>query len=144
MITYEGELKVTREEFYNTLLGSMVEDINGKFKKELTISDLESGYKYTVKTTRGKKETRATIRITTPRKGYSVATNYYSEGVSYNMQYDIEDLQDHIKVIYKQENGNNKEGFLNRQLVKKNIKSRFKEFEKYIIKQRKKCKENQD
>lgn len=139
MITYKGTLNVSAHEFYETLLLQICADINQKTKRELTLKDIQKGCRYRVKKKVGNKIQDSVIEVAKPEPDHKVVTTNTIDGVVYKMVYEIEGIDDnHTNVNYYQDNGGKNEGFLARKLVERNMKSRLKEFEKYIIKNRSK------
>lgn len=139
MITYKGTMNVSAHEFYETLLLQICADINQKTKRELTIKDIQKGCRYRVKRKVGNRIQDSIIEVAKPETDRKVITTNTTDGIVYKMIYEIEKIDDdHINVVYYQDNGGKNEGFFARKLVERNMKSRFKEFEKYIISNRNK------
>lgn len=140
MIKYEGILKVTAHEFYETMLKQICADVNDKIKKDLTVEQISKGYKYRVTKTQGKKSVESTINVHAPVLDKKISVSNFSQNVLFTMTYEIEALEPELtKVTYIQETTNDKnEGKLTQWLLQRNTKKRFKAFEKYILSNRNK------
>lgn len=137
MITYNGTLKVSAHEFYATMLEQMAADINQKTGRTMSGKDLEKGCRYKIKTKRGNKIYESLIDIEKPVRDQKISSTYTIDGKTYKMIYEIKPLEEFLtEVTYIQDDGTDKNGFFARRLVESNTKTRFKEFEKYIIKNR--------
>ena len=137
MITYNGTLKVSAHEFYMTMLEQMSADINQKTGRTMSGKDLEKGCRYKIKTKRGNRIHESLIDIEKPVRDRKISSTYTTDGKTYRMIYEIKPLEEYLtEVTYIQDDGTDKSGFFARKLVENNTRSRFREFEKYIIKNR--------
>ena len=146
MLSYTGKLKVSAADFYNTLVKSVVDDINRKTDKNYTVADLEekNGIKYRYKHTEKKKTSEFMTHIRVANKNSKVIIGYFENNKSYEMGYDIKALEDELTEVtfYQKEEGQS-EGFLAGKMFERDIKKRFRTFEKYIQKTNKENKEKE-
>ena len=133
----EFRMKASVGEVYQTLIDSTVAEARMYAGKEITESDLASGYKYHRKVKKNGREQDVVVHIRKPVKDRNLHIMSAYPQESYEMDYQLEALdQKHTLIRYEQINSRQKDR-KSTPLFKWGMRRRFKQMEKYITRARK-------
>ena len=120
------------------LMEQSVAEIKQRTGNDVTIEELEKGYKYKVKKKVGKEVKDASISYSKPVVDRRITVHYMLENDSYEMNYDIKKLSDNkVELTYSQLKKDEKElSFIDKFIFERRIKKWMKLIEKEMIKRR--------
>ena len=138
MPVFKGTMNITPHECYTALMEQSVAEIKQRTGNDVTIEELEKGYKYKVKKKVGKEVKDASISYSKPVVDRRITVHYMLENDSYEMNYDIKKLSDNkVELTYSQLKKDEKElSFIDKFIFERRIKKWMKLIEKEMIKRR--------
>jgi hypothetical protein len=138
------KLKATTKEIYDAILTSVIGETKQHCGKDITLEDLNNGYKYRHKVQQGKKIVDTTVHIKKPIENKNVHLSISYPDQNFDMDYSLEAISDKETMITYQQIGSKdtgKESSIQKFLFDHSMKKRLKRMEKYIISNRDKKEE---
>ena len=83
MPSYKGTMNITAHECYQALMEQSRAEIKQKTGRELTVEELEKGYKYKVKKKVRKEVKDATVSFSPANRDRRIAVHYSLDGLNY-------------------------------------------------------------
>lgn len=138
MPVFKGTMNITPHECYLALLEQSVAEIKQKTGNDVTVEDLEKGYKYKVKKKVGKDIKEASVSFGKTVADRRISVHYLIDSDSYEMNYDIKKLaDDRVELTYSQIMKNEKPlNFIEKFIFERRLKKWLKLIEKDRIKRR--------
>lgn len=137
MPSYKGTLNVTAHELYIALLEQSIAEIKQITGKELTIPELEKGYKYKAKKKIGKEVKDASVHFKKAEPDRRIRVTYSLEQYFYEMNYVLTPLSDSsVEFSYEQTMNNEKMNFIQKFLFVNKMKRWMKALERVILDKR--------
>ena len=138
MPVFKGTMNITPHECYLALMEQSVAEIKRKTGKDVTIEELEKGYKYKTKRKVGKDIKEASVSYSKPVVDRRITVHYMLENESYEMNYDIKKLaEDKVELTYSQLKKDEKPlSFLGKFIFEKKVKKWLRLIEKEMISRR--------
>ena len=135
--SYKGTLNVTAHELYTALLEQSIAEIKQITGKELTIEELEKGYKYTAKKQVGKEIKDATVHFKKTEPDRRIHVAYSLERYFYEMNYILTPLSENtVEFSYSQTMNNEKMNFIQKMMFENKMKRWMKALETVILNKR--------
>ena len=136
MMKTQIKIKATAKEIYDAILNSLIGETKQHCGKDITIDDLNKGYKYHHKVQKGKKIIDTTVHIKRPieNKNVHISISYPDQNI--DMDYSLNEVSNNETMITYQQTSNkdsNKESSVQKFLFDKTMKKRLRKMEKYII-----------
>lgn len=137
MPSYKGTLNVTAHELYIALLEQSIAEIKQITGKELTIPELEKGYKYKAKKKIGNEVKDASVHFKKSEPDRRIHVTYSLEQYFYEMNYVLTPLSDSsVEFSYEQTMNNEKMNFIQKFLFENKMKRWMKALERVILDKR--------
>ncbi len=133
-VTYK--MKATSKEVYDAVLQSVAEEVKQAVGKDVTVAEIEKGYKYKHKVKYGKLNPEITTRVKTQvNRDIHISSAYPSENIVMECKMEPVDEKTTLVTYSQTSSSAQKERltFVNNMVLKK----RLKNIEKYIIQTRK-------
>ena len=140
MPDYKGTVKLTPHECYTALMTQSIAEIKRKTGKELTVEELEKGYKYKVKKKVGNDVKDASVHFSRPDRDRRITVHYSLENSFYDMNYEFREIEPgKTEVTYSQIMKNEKKlNFIEDLMFRSRVRRWLKLIEREMIKLRKK------
>jgi hypothetical protein len=132
MLEFKKNINVSASDFYNTIMLSLAEEVKLATGKDISVSDLQNGYKYKNNIKRNGKWIEGNVSIKRPVLNREIMTTLVIQKATYEMRYIIEELSENSINVTHTQTGPVSENYLNRLLFKIKNNNRFKAIEKYI------------
>ena len=137
MPSYKGILNVTAHELYTALMEQSIAEIKQVTGEQLTISELEKGYKYKAKKRVGKEIKDASVHFKKTEPDRRIQVTYSLEQYFYEMNYVFTPLSEsRVEFSYNQTMKNEKMNFIERFSFESKMKRWMKALEKSILSKR--------